>query len=217
MLFRSGRTILFVSHNLTAIRDLCTTAVLLDAGEVQAIGDPCQIIADYQGSDTVSQSFQLGVKTGPACVTSGRILGSHILSFNDFIDIEVEVYSAQDLRVNLQWRISDEMGRGVSVGVSQIQLGRFQHLKAGANKLRISIGPLPLFAGKYTVSFEIMQAGVSLVDKTDDVLSFEIAQCDPEGVGASLLSRWAAGSTVIPYSLECVPTENATGVIESSR
>lgn len=44
----AGATVLFVSHSATAIVDLCDRAVLIDAGEVLAIGEPKRIITQYQ-------------------------------------------------------------------------------------------------------------------------------------------------------------------------
>jgi lipopolysaccharide transport system ATP-binding protein len=43
----SGRTILFVSHNMSAINSLCSRCMLLNEGRVEAIGDTTQIINRY--------------------------------------------------------------------------------------------------------------------------------------------------------------------------
>jgi len=45
-----GRTILFVSHNMGAIRSLCTSAVYLENGQVKAIGNPGSLINRYNQS-----------------------------------------------------------------------------------------------------------------------------------------------------------------------
>src|SRR5204863_3032078 len=42
-----GRTVLFVSHNMTAITSLCQRAVLLSQGMVQAIGPAPEMVARY--------------------------------------------------------------------------------------------------------------------------------------------------------------------------
>ena len=42
-----GRTVLFVSHNMAAVRTLCSRAVLLDAGEIVAAGTPSDMVALY--------------------------------------------------------------------------------------------------------------------------------------------------------------------------
>lgn len=44
----AGATVLFVSHSATAVIDLCDRAVLIDAGEVLAVGEPKQIVTQYQ-------------------------------------------------------------------------------------------------------------------------------------------------------------------------
>jgi lipopolysaccharide transport system ATP-binding protein len=42
-----GRTILFVSHNMTAVKNLCTRCILLSDGEVEKIGPTDEIIQAY--------------------------------------------------------------------------------------------------------------------------------------------------------------------------
>ncbi len=44
----SGATLLFVSHSTNAIIELCDRAVLIDAGEMLAVGTPKQIVGRYQ-------------------------------------------------------------------------------------------------------------------------------------------------------------------------
>jgi len=43
----AGRTILFVSHNMDAIRRLCKTTILLDQGKIAAIGNTDEVIEKY--------------------------------------------------------------------------------------------------------------------------------------------------------------------------
>ena len=43
----SGRTVVFVSHNMGAIKNLCTRAVLLDDGKVLADGDVDGVVQEY--------------------------------------------------------------------------------------------------------------------------------------------------------------------------
>jgi len=44
----SGMTILFVSHDPSAIRALCSRAILLNAGRMEAIGKPTEVLDRYQ-------------------------------------------------------------------------------------------------------------------------------------------------------------------------
>ena len=45
-----GRTVLFVSHNMAAVKDLCTKSILLNNGNVQLIGDTNLVIQKYINS-----------------------------------------------------------------------------------------------------------------------------------------------------------------------
>ncbi|HUK07816.1 MAG TPA: ABC transporter ATP-binding protein [Stellaceae bacterium] len=47
---RSGRTVLFISHDMRAIQDLCHWCIWLDRGEVRFIGPPSACIAAYEAS-----------------------------------------------------------------------------------------------------------------------------------------------------------------------
>lgn len=49
-----GVTILFISHDLTTVQQLCETAVLLEHGEVAAIGDPNDVVAVYHNRLTAA-------------------------------------------------------------------------------------------------------------------------------------------------------------------
>jgi len=49
---RGGRTVLFVSHNMTAVRGLCTRAMVLDAGRVTFDGAPIDAVTHYFGGSS---------------------------------------------------------------------------------------------------------------------------------------------------------------------
>lgn len=48
---RSGRTILFVSHNMPAVKMLCNRAILLNEGRLMLDGTPHDIVSHYMNSD----------------------------------------------------------------------------------------------------------------------------------------------------------------------
>ncbi|MFN2532368.1 MAG: ABC transporter ATP-binding protein [Pyrinomonadaceae bacterium] len=47
---REGRTVLFVSHNMTAVRTLCRSAIWLDKGAIVAAGEASRVISNYMQS-----------------------------------------------------------------------------------------------------------------------------------------------------------------------
>jgi len=48
-----GRTVLFVSHNMTAVQSLCERVILLENGQIKVDGDPKEAIDDYLSAATV--------------------------------------------------------------------------------------------------------------------------------------------------------------------
>lgn len=54
-----GRTVLFVSHNMLAIKSLCKQAIHLRRGQIYGIGDVDQIVQDYLQEDSASLREQV--------------------------------------------------------------------------------------------------------------------------------------------------------------
>lgn len=49
-----GRTVLFVSHNITAIKSLCTTAIYLQNGQIVDLGDVQKVVDNYISGESLS-------------------------------------------------------------------------------------------------------------------------------------------------------------------
>ncbi len=55
----AGRTVLFVSHNMAAVRTLCSQTIMLKGGRVAAIGPTDQVIAQYLASSAADLAPQV--------------------------------------------------------------------------------------------------------------------------------------------------------------
>jgi lipopolysaccharide transport system ATP-binding protein len=53
---RGGRTVVFVSHNMGSVAQLCERAMWLDQGKVRSSGDPSTVIAEYLSDSARPQS-----------------------------------------------------------------------------------------------------------------------------------------------------------------
>src|SRR5689334_14859949 len=84
---QAGTTIIFISHDLRAVQQLCDRVILLNKGRIEADGDPAQTIASYQSaSQRISvPANSLGTPpSGEAVVTSLSFYderGNECLSF----------------------------------------------------------------------------------------------------------------------------------------
>jgi lipopolysaccharide transport system ATP-binding protein len=55
----SGRTVLFVSHNMTAIEDLCARSILLKQGRIERAGPTREVVAHYLSSAATRSTWEL--------------------------------------------------------------------------------------------------------------------------------------------------------------
>jgi len=62
---REGRTVVFVTHDLAAIERFCDRALLLEAGEAIAIGDPEEIIHIYRQHDLGTRRSDIDAESKP--------------------------------------------------------------------------------------------------------------------------------------------------------
>jgi len=65
---RSGTTVLFVSHNLASVTNLCRRAVLLEAGQATACGEAGEVVKTYLARS--QRSANTGDSGGAACVAA---------------------------------------------------------------------------------------------------------------------------------------------------
>jgi ABC-type polysaccharide/polyol phosphate transport system ATPase subunit len=197
-----GRTILFVSHNLGAIATLCTRAILLEHGRIGAMGEPYDVIAKYEGDQSSAASFVEAPTTEAAYIARGQVCGPTSLRSGDMLDLLLEVVARQRFQASVNWRLRDANGVPVAVGVPHLQLGRYQEMQAGLNLVRFSLGPLPLLAGGYRLSFDLNHGGTRHIQRLEDRLSFRVLECDPAGTGGVLRSDWGSGCVMLPFDIQ---------------
>jgi homopolymeric O-antigen transport system ATP-binding protein len=129
---QSGRTVLFVSHQMTSIRRLCTRTLWLDGGRVRAIGPTGEVVARYEsealGSAAMSGSEPpaeyraryTGWRVAQHAQAEAHTLGSlDPLAFELHLDVREKLSSAYggfeifDVEGQLMWSGSTyDEGRG---------------------------------------------------------------------------------------------------------
>jgi lipopolysaccharide transport system ATP-binding protein len=104
---RSGRTVVFVSHNMGSMRTMCDRVIWLDAGTVAGVGDPNEVIAGYLQTSYTTWSQQRWAERDEApgndqvrihaarIRPAGREPGDQITIATP-IEIEVEYWNLED-------------------------------------------------------------------------------------------------------------------------
>jgi lipopolysaccharide transport system ATP-binding protein len=168
---REGRTILFVSHNLSAVTRLCRSCILLEEGKVVAQGATSDVIAAYvkRGTEggTVDRVFEEPLAPGARGKirrirvedADGEATGSVELTKPFEIHIEYEI--TEPLRgVIVSAEIhSEELGLAVvSTNDAELDLDRLERREPGRYRARIRVPDCMLNTGAYHVRAGMVQS-----------------------------------------------------------
>jgi lipopolysaccharide transport system ATP-binding protein len=128
-----GRTVIFVSHNMTAVKNLCKNAILLRNGEIDEIGKIDTVLNKYL-SNTARNSkviFKSNGENDYLKIFSIELLGNETGYFNidDSIRIKIELFnkSIEDkLNINLFFKsIEGTLVFATVSEIVQVPLGKF--------------------------------------------------------------------------------------------
>ena len=188
---KEGRTVLYVSHNMNTIRQLCDRCVVLDQGAIIFDGDVDEAISVYMGNNisygTINvydnlekRKKEYGLK-GLLEIKSTILIGKEypLYNINECIKFKVN-YIAYTTIDYLTLRISVFSNRGEIIGMASTK--PFDHCKEGEHEENCFVS-LPLLApGSYSfklVAFRINGYGnTENLDVIDQAFSIEIVQGD---------------------------------------
>jgi lipopolysaccharide transport system ATP-binding protein len=143
---RGDRTVLFVSHNMGAIRQLCSRAILLDQGRATAFDSVDDAIAEYQvrgSANTGESEIQL---------TAKDVQLKNFRVDNLDLSLEPEIFSGDPIEVTLSYESKEKHDLCVGFGLKAKSTGallvfthnhlenvRHETAKSGALKARLEL------------------------------------------------------------------------------
>lgn len=195
---KDGRTVLFVSHNMGAIKNLCTKGVYLKNGQVEFIGDIQNTVTKYldaANSEVSSyKKFNLLNKDLPLVIESvqfmknGEISDDTTINFLDKIGFELMIDCRSDVKNRgILIHCNDAYDHLFSAfdisNLSTLLEGR----QKGKYKLTIEFPHSFFKAGIYTFDFEVgnFGKGPEQVEKSAIVIQSEILSRNPRFEAAS--------------------------------
>lgn len=115
----SGRTILFVSHNMEAVTKLCTTAILLDQGRVAKSGTPQECIEEYlaiakERRPLEGSTISLRSHPGRTKLHNGPVRLTSIATFERDNQPTLTANAGQTLKVAIGYELLEEQSHRVS-------------------------------------------------------------------------------------------------------
>ena len=196
----NGTTLVFCSHNLYQVREMCRQAVWLEQGRVRMLGDAQTVVDAYQ--DTVRSRNSELVCPSP---DKGRLGGVSLLA----VTLNRDVFQTNDLfRLNIQASQGDRPLADVHVGIvirrnDDVQCYGISTLHDGVSMQVVDDGVLaatfvmdhlPLLSGEYCLEVWLIDgSGVHVYDSRERCCPFRVQQIgQQQGVGMVMLPhRWA--------------------------
>lgn len=220
----TGRTVLFVSHNMAAVTQLCTRALLLDNGSVAMDGQPHEVVGAYLSRGVESQAEWVRPtpinKEKELSILAVRVRGRSgelepVVAFDQGFQIEVEYEvhrSARGAAIASQILDSQGVVLWTSEDTDTPAIRERIALEPGRYISTCKVPPGILRPGRYFMNVGGHIRGVRIIEGHQQIMAFDIStvgfdmEQNRAGVLAPLL-HWdfrevARGRT--PPSMEAV-------------
>jgi lipopolysaccharide transport system ATP-binding protein len=181
---RDGRTVLFISHNLAAVTQLCGQGLLLQKGRVIGQGTAAEVIARYLATGRVAEG-RAEIETG---TTDGRVRFDGVSVAPAGKEPSAQIDRDEGVDVTIEYTVTTPIARcqiglelwnyeGICVlssGVLDRNSNRRRQETPGRHTLSCHI-PREFFrAGMYSISLVASTAEDGPIAQAPDALSFEI-------------------------------------------
>lgn len=204
---KEGRTVLFVSHNMASVRNLCSRCLLLSKGSVVKDGDSDSVVTAYLGDEATAAAFQREPRSDrkPTIIRGNlTVVGSEDLQR---IKIEIRIAGGGERKVNLDLRLFDASGTPAGAGsLAGLQDDVWIALSGHETQAAVSIPVDMLVDGRYFVSLDLTLPGLEYFDRVEHGLTFELSR--PPGFGRRRLTQNSGWGVVeFPMKLESLVHE----------
>ena len=193
---REGRTVLFVSHNMAAVQNLCARALLLSTGRCAAEGLTNEVIARHLND--ARQTSQLPLLTRTDRSGNGAIRFSQIsilgpegtivasARVGDPTTIRLVIACASDIllrSLHVSLAIRDHSDAVVCYVSSAVNGGDFENVPASMTQIvDVHFPRLQIMPGPYSLTL-YAKVGEELADWIKDAAAFEVTPGDYYGSG----------------------------------
>lgn len=105
---QSGKTVLFVSHNMAAVRSLCTAALILEGGRVLSAGDVDPMVNRYLSSGSRSADGNAGLLDREDIIGNKDVVIERVTFHNSEDDAEIHcLLSGLSIKIKLYYQCQD--------------------------------------------------------------------------------------------------------------
>jgi lipopolysaccharide transport system ATP-binding protein len=204
-----GRTVLFVSHNMAAVRTLCNRGICLEGGRIASAGDIEHVLFRYTQSQMRDNKNSLGTQTSlHSTVINGQNPGA-IESGSGF-----EVSCTLDLAASIPsfrlfCMIQDANGESVVVMPANSRMLKIAD-QPGVHQIRVRFPGLWLRPGVYSVYFKLLGSSADAGSArffSDGIMLDVSGNDDPEMLLGAITpdAKWEITESVLRSELAASP------------
>lgn len=177
----SGRTILFVSHNLTAVQGLCNKSMFMQKGQLIEMGETSQVLATYLSH--VQKTELEAVYTSPEeAPGNDKIRLKSIRIVPNYVDSQRHLDIRTSFKVKIEfWNMLDEANLNISLHLNSLtgecifNIGtESKAFKKGIITAECDIPNNFLNDGSYSISFMVVKDTALPLFNFEEALIFEI-------------------------------------------
>jgi len=183
-----GRTVLFVSHNMTAVKNLCKTAILLHNGSIINNGNVDYIISEYLNEDKPIEGYNLSEYdnfTGSGELRVGAVEIHSLNSPNGYVinnkptSIKIEILNPKNIQGKLEVALGFRNKEHTYLHYSGNRLKRAQFVIPNKKNFFVVVDypELPFTPGDYTFSIELM-IDKQLIWYKSEIIKFHVDEMD---------------------------------------
>lgn len=185
-----GRTVLFVSHNMRSIAQLCDRAIWINRGLMHRDGGPETIIGEYLGQDRKASGTWERADSHPS---NKKVHISKVCVLQGSEIPAPEVRESEDIRIVMSFEVRKELANctfllrvtnaeGVVVfttwDTDSGRPGELMRKAAGTHRVECVIPSRYLRPGSYSITVAAHEYGIELFDLQEDVLVFEVSSLE---------------------------------------
>jgi lipopolysaccharide transport system ATP-binding protein len=207
---RSGRTALFVSHNMTAVLNLCSRAYLLEEGNVAAEGNAFEVVRQYMESMETDAVQDLAIRTDRQ--GAGRVRFSHVWFENasgtktewgmsgEALAVAVSYHSHGGKTLpnsRMSVAISDVLGQVLFTCSTEL-ISSDPVMLPASGTVRCIIPRLPLSRGRYNVQL-FLEVNREIEDWVGGAATLNVEDGNFFGSGRQYPDGWQGKGVLVPH------------------
>ena len=184
---REGRTVLFVSHSMGVITQLCNKGIYLNQGSVMSQGDINDVVAQYVTSGSTDNGVvQFQPKASKKSVSCRQVsISSNVdteptgevdIRYPFYINLDYEVRQPVS-NIEISVRISTSDGRAVlTTNQSDCSPEAVRSRSVGIYRSSIEIPGMFLMPGSYLLQIGIHEPMIQVLENHENIISFSVLE-----------------------------------------